>query len=204
MTQGVSDGRKVDIFAAGVVLFLILAGNPPFARADYKDPCYRLLCSGKENVFWEQQEARIVKENNENVIFSKELKELLNAMLAIDPEDRPSIDEIKANAWFNGPVATQDELKSELERRSVIVQSLLNQVVLNKQDVPSHSQSTSEYSKPRITPPQPIQTSNLTTMNQNSVPVLTNNTVHEEAPKDAREASILNLLSPSLPNISLN
>jgi serine/threonine protein kinase len=37
------DGRKTDIFAAGVILFIMYAGNPPFEKAVITDPYYKLL-----------------------------------------------------------------------------------------------------------------------------------------------------------------
>jgi len=38
------NGAVVDLFAAGIVLFIMLSGTPPFAKADpNKDPHYKLL-----------------------------------------------------------------------------------------------------------------------------------------------------------------
>lgn len=37
------DGRRTDIFAAGVILFIMYAGNPPFEKAVITDPYYKLL-----------------------------------------------------------------------------------------------------------------------------------------------------------------
>lgn len=40
------NGATVDLFAAGIVLFIMMAGTPPFAKADpFKDPHYKLLNS---------------------------------------------------------------------------------------------------------------------------------------------------------------
>ena len=37
------DGAKADIFAAGVILFIMYAGNPPFEKAAVNDPYYKLI-----------------------------------------------------------------------------------------------------------------------------------------------------------------
>lgn len=37
------DGRRTDIFAAGVILFIMYAGNPPFEKATLTDPYYKLI-----------------------------------------------------------------------------------------------------------------------------------------------------------------
>ena len=36
-------GTEADIFAAGVILFIMYAGNPPFEKASITDPYYRLI-----------------------------------------------------------------------------------------------------------------------------------------------------------------
>lgn len=45
-------GEKVDIFAAGIVLFTMLSQRPPFESASRTDHHYKLIASGN-NQFWE-------------------------------------------------------------------------------------------------------------------------------------------------------
>jgi len=37
------EGKSVDIFAAGVILFIMYAGNPPFEKATPNDPYYKII-----------------------------------------------------------------------------------------------------------------------------------------------------------------
>lgn len=37
------EGRKTDIFAAGVILFIMYSGSPPFEKASINDPYYKLI-----------------------------------------------------------------------------------------------------------------------------------------------------------------
>lgn len=37
------DGRRTDIFAAGVILFIMFAGTPPFEKPTPTDPYYKLI-----------------------------------------------------------------------------------------------------------------------------------------------------------------
>jgi serine/threonine protein kinase len=42
----------VDIFAAGIILFIMFAGSPPFSKAVPGDAYYKLIATGKNDVFW--------------------------------------------------------------------------------------------------------------------------------------------------------
>lgn len=53
------DGEKNDIFACGVILFIMYTGFPPFNLAKKNDPYYKLLMDSnrnKMNIFWNTHE----------------------------------------------------------------------------------------------------------------------------------------------------
>lgn len=41
------EGASADLFAAGIILFILITGHPPFMKADPKDPYYKLLTVNK-------------------------------------------------------------------------------------------------------------------------------------------------------------
>lgn len=45
-------GHNVDLFALGIILFILYTGHPPFNSANPKDPHYRLLAEGNAEHFW--------------------------------------------------------------------------------------------------------------------------------------------------------
>ena len=47
-------GQQVDMFAAGVILFFLVAGHQPFYTAEFTDPYYKALMVNKSAQFWEQ------------------------------------------------------------------------------------------------------------------------------------------------------
>lgn len=45
-------GVSVDLFAAGIILFIMYSGTPPFNKADPKDNYFKQLCTNKHDLFW--------------------------------------------------------------------------------------------------------------------------------------------------------
>jgi serine/threonine protein kinase len=45
-------GRKTDIFAAAIILFILVSGHPPFTTAEPKDPFYKCLAASRADIFW--------------------------------------------------------------------------------------------------------------------------------------------------------
>jgi serine/threonine protein kinase len=45
-------GRSVDLFAASIILFILVASHPPFTTAEPKDPFYRCLAASRADIFW--------------------------------------------------------------------------------------------------------------------------------------------------------
>jgi serine/threonine protein kinase len=119
-------GEAVDLFACGIILFIMLSGTPPFAKADPKsDPHYKLLCVGRHDVFWKAHERNKPKEQGKENFYSEEFRDMLNAMLALDPSQRPTITQIKNHPWFNGHLADISVLKQEFLQRKKMVDAEL-------------------------------------------------------------------------------
>ena len=45
-------GQVVDLFALGVILFIMRSGHPPFSYASMNDSYYQLLANNKSDEFW--------------------------------------------------------------------------------------------------------------------------------------------------------
>lgn len=80
-------GNEVDLFAAAIILFIMYAGTPPFNKADTKDAYYKLLTTGRHDVFWNAHS----KHKPSKEFFSNDFKDLIVKMLAEDPKNRLSI-----------------------------------------------------------------------------------------------------------------
>jgi len=105
--------EKADIFASGVILFIMLAGFPPFQNADSKDWWFDKITKKKYKLFWMAHE-RTAK-------FSNEAKGILQKMLAAKEVDRLDVKTVQQTEFWNLPCPTKEELAKILKQRKVIV-----------------------------------------------------------------------------------
>lgn len=101
-------GKSCDIFSAGVVLFILLTGYPPFEQGSKKDKWYRPLYKQNAQKFWS---------NHDGCGIEDDCKKLLEGMLAYKPNKRLTIKDIKDTKWYKGEVWTKSELKQILRKR---------------------------------------------------------------------------------------
>lgn len=107
-------GQSVDLFATGIILFIMFTQHPPFTRAEPNDPFYRLLCANRADLFWK---AHSKNKPNGADFFSEDFKNLITAMLQFDPAKRPSMADLKAHPWYNGEASTLEGVRAEFDRR---------------------------------------------------------------------------------------
>ena len=111
------DGKQVDIFAAAIILFVILTQRPPFSSANPKDPHYRLIAANHAEVFWQAH----AEAEDGNDIYSAEFKDMFEKMLALNPGQRPTIDEVLAHPWMQGPTPSAEEIRADFTERKARV-----------------------------------------------------------------------------------
>jgi serine/threonine protein kinase len=74
------DGRRTDIFAAGVILFIMYSGNPPFEKATLTDPYYKLIKEKRYDIFWNAHSRKRLPS-----FFTDSFKDLIQKMIAYVP-----------------------------------------------------------------------------------------------------------------------
>ena len=113
------NGVAVDLFAAAVILFIMVARHPPFNKADPReDSFYKNLCLNRPDIFWKNHSMNKPKQMG---YFSDSFKHLITFMLQLDPTHRLSLEEVKAHDWYNGPVPSDEEVKQEFKMRKQII-----------------------------------------------------------------------------------
>jgi len=100
---------SVDIFSLGVILFICIAGFPPFQEAKQTDWWFDKLTKKKFDLFW--------KAHERTHQFSKESKDLLLRMLAANPSERITWEKIKEHAWVKAKTCSQEEAVKRLKAR---------------------------------------------------------------------------------------
>jgi len=108
----------VDLFAAGMILFIMLTGFPPFNKAEPKDFYYKCIAANRIDIFWNSH-AKNLKEKAG--ILTKDFKKLFQAMVQLDSSQRPTMSEIMSHPWVQGPLPDPLEVKAEFESRLKVV-----------------------------------------------------------------------------------
>jgi serine/threonine protein kinase len=88
----VYDGKQIDMFSVGVILFIIIQGIFPFKEAKKDEYFYNLILNNKLDTYWSK-----VGGNS----LSPEFKDLILKMFSYDGDKRPTVDEIRAHPWMN-------------------------------------------------------------------------------------------------------
>jgi len=104
------DGQQEDLFSSAVILFILLTQHPPFVRAENDDRYYKKIITGKWKEFW----AIHADEN-----LDESFQDLFSRMVALEPSERLSLEEVKNHKWFKGPVASKKEIIKKFNRRKL-------------------------------------------------------------------------------------
>lgn len=88
------DGKKIDMFSTGVILFIIVQGIFPFKEAKKDEYFYNLIMKGDLKTYWS-------KVSGEGL--SDDFKDLILKMFSYDPKLRPSVEELKSHPWMQKP-----------------------------------------------------------------------------------------------------
>lgn len=87
--KGKEYGKEVDVWSAGVILYILICGFPPF-YADDDVALFRNIKLGEfeyTEPYWDDA--------------SEEVKDLINSMLIVDPSKRLNVDEAMKHQWLS-------------------------------------------------------------------------------------------------------
>ncbi|GAB5034027.1 camk protein kinase [Nannochloropsis oceanica] len=104
------DGAKADCWSSGVVLFIMLSGNPPFQMARPGDWWFNQFQEGRPDRFWKSHK-RYTPD------FPEPAQNLLTRIFNPNPAKRPSVTDLNKDAWLSSSTLHPAEVSQELATR---------------------------------------------------------------------------------------
>jgi len=94
-------GVSADLFAAVIVLFILVMGRPPFISATKVDIRYSNVISNNWTGFWEKQAPGI----------NPSFKDFIEKSLCYEGDVRLGMDDMLKHPWMNGTKADSYEIE---------------------------------------------------------------------------------------------
>lgn len=104
------DPAAVDMWGAGIMLFVMLVASPPFSAPNQTDWWFHKLMRRNYSLFWSPF---LPKRPN----LSEEVKDLVNRLLDVNPVTRLKLPGVKAHPWFCRPVLSDADFMTEMSER---------------------------------------------------------------------------------------
>jgi serine/threonine protein kinase len=109
-------GNDADLFAFGVLVFVLVLGHYPFDEAKLTDEQYKNLQQQDTSLFWKNDCTKRGQEYDES-LQTPTFKHFIESLLKIDRKQRLNLQQVATHPWMNEDRATNEEVKLEFERR---------------------------------------------------------------------------------------
>jgi len=107
-------GVSVDLFALGIILFILHTGHPPFSKAKLNDPHYKWFVDNRADKFWRMHRNYQASESGP---ISAEFEDMITQMFQYNVGQRLEMADILGHDWFEGEMATPEDVQDEFRYR---------------------------------------------------------------------------------------
>jgi serine/threonine protein kinase len=99
----------VDVFASGIMLFIMQTGFPPLNVAKLSDGFYKII-KEKDEVKFNKYNLRAAQLPKDDYTLCPHFRDMIFGMLAYNPAERMTLVEVEQHAWVTGdpPMATTE------------------------------------------------------------------------------------------------
>ena len=111
------DGVKTDIFSIGVILFSLMTKKYGFFKADDKDLLYEKIKNKQYEEYWD-----LLENSHDIKNLSPQFKNLFLKMVSYNPEERPTIEEIKRDEFLS------DIINGNKKRINLLRKKMINEI----------------------------------------------------------------------------
>lgn len=79
----------------------MFSGYSPFSSSKSSDKLYKLIREKNYARFWKVHERKKSEQGcNTEQFYPEEFRKLMNSFFSNDPEERPTLEELKSNSWL--------------------------------------------------------------------------------------------------------
>jgi serine/threonine protein kinase len=112
MEQGNYTGIQADLFATGVVLFLMYNGTPPFLSTKPHDKIYKLIRDKNFVKFWSLHER-----SKPPGFYPDSFKRLMNSFFSAEPDRRPTFESLNDDEWLKSDELMLNEVRDYMQAK---------------------------------------------------------------------------------------
>ncbi|CAD8124676.1 unnamed protein product [Paramecium sonneborni] len=120
------DGSKVDVFALGQILFIMMTGCFAFQKSNHSS--YKLIKEKNHQQFWQKMQNQLKRELPDN------FKDLINKMFEYDYNQRISFEECLQHPFLQGPIANLHEIKQQFRDQKLIIDKKRDQQIYRQRE----------------------------------------------------------------------
>ena len=110
-----------DVFALGIMLFMLVVGYMPFGQAEPSDTFYRLVHLEDMTGFWELHQSYCQEFKKPWKTPSKEFKDLYYKLIHPDPSKRFTAADIRKHSWMSFDIVDQESLSVWMKTKKRIL-----------------------------------------------------------------------------------